>query len=62
MTFVIVLLLVGLNGPFRYEETHPTRADCLTAYYHWKQVKEAQILKKCERKKGNAHQHRGSGI
>lgn len=47
MTFVIVLLLLGLNSPFRYEESYSNKAECIKAAIQWRAVKEAQIIMEC---------------
>ena len=48
MTFVIVLLLIGLNGPFRYVETYSSRAECIRAVVQWRTIKEAQVITECQ--------------
>ena len=50
MTFVIVLLLLGLDSPFRYVETYSSRAECILAAIQWRTVKEAQIVQECKPK------------
>lgn len=43
MVWALTLILIGLNGVFKYEEIHATYADCTRARASWQKVKEAQV-------------------
>lgn len=49
--WVTVLLLVGLNGPIRYVESHKSAAACWKSAAAWQKVPEAQMIRKCIQKR-----------
>lgn len=49
MTWIIVVLLLGVNQPFHYVDRHQNYPECYAAMKAWKLVKEAQIVIPCKK-------------
>lgn len=52
MIWVLTVVLMGLNGPFRYTERFMDYQHCVKAQRHWQQIPEVWV--------GRCHQVQGS--